>query len=280
MAERFDAIFYTGNGTVGRIVMQAAAKHLTPVTLELGGKSPCIVDANVDLDTAVKRILWGKFANAGQTCIAPDYILAHESIHDALLDKLAATLREFYGDDPSQSPDMCRVINVRHHKRLMALMGSGEVVIGGQADEADRYIAPTVLKNVAPDSPIMGDEIFGPILPVLKVGSIGQAIDFVNERDKPLALYVFSNDSAVQDEVIARTSSGGVTVNHCVLQYVVPGLPFGGVGESGLGAYHGKGTFDAFTHRKALLKKPFAIDPPLVYPPYTDAKRRWLRRLM
>jgi aldehyde dehydrogenase (NAD+) len=280
LGEKWDYIFYTGNGAVGRVVMQAAAKHLTPVTLELGGKSPCIVDEHVDLDTAVKRILWGKFSNAGQTCVAPDYVLAHERIHDALLDKLATTIRAFWGDDPQKSPDYGRVVNARHHARLMRLMQSGDVVAGGRADAADRYIAPTVLKNVAPDSPVMGEEIFGPILPVLKVRDVDEAIRFVNERDKPLALYVFSTDSEVQEKVIASTSSGGATVNHCWVHLAVPDLPFGGVGESGMGAYHGKGTFETFSHKKSVLKKPFALDPPVMYPPYTEQKRKLIKKFL
>jgi aldehyde dehydrogenase (NAD+) len=280
LAERFDHIFYTGNGAVGRIVMAAAAKHLTPVTLELGGKSPCIVDRDVSLDVAARRIVWGKYFNAGQTCVAPDYVLAHAEIHDRLLEALARTIREFYGEDPQRSSDYGRIVNARHHQRLMRLMESGEVVIGGEADEIDRYIAPTILRDVAPDAPVMADEIFGPILPVLKVPSIDAAISFVNERPKPLALYVFSNDARAQESVIERTSSGGATINHCWMHLAVAELPFGGVGESGMGAYHGKLTFETFSHRKAVLQKPTLIDPPLLYPPYDATKKKWLRRLL
>lgn len=280
LAEKWDYIFYTGNGAVGRVVMQAAAKNLTPVTLELGGKSPCIVDEHVDLTTTVKRILWGKYSNAGQTCVAPDYVLAHEGIHDRLLEELGKTIRAFWGDDPQKSSDYGRVVNARHHARLCKLLPSGEVVVGGQTDVADRYIAPTVLKNVAPDSPVMSEEIFGPILPVLKVKSIDEAIRFVNERDKPLALYVFSSSADVQERVIQNTSSGGATVNHCWMHLAVPGLPFGGVGESGLGAYHGKSTFDVFSHKKSVLKKPFALDAPVTYPPYTEQKRKLIKRFL
>ncbi len=280
LAERFDHIFYTGNGTVGRIVMAAAARHLTPVTLELGGKSPCIVDRDVDLEVAARRIAWGKFYNAGQTCVAPDYLLVHESIHDALLARLRATVREFYGSDPKASADYGRIVNARHHQRLMKLMASGEAVTGGEADEAERYIAPTVLKDVSPDSPVMESEIFGPILPVLKVKSVDEAIAFVNARPKPLALYVYSSNDRVQREVIDRTSSGGAAINHCWLHLTVPDLPFGGVGESGIGAYHGKGSFDIFCHKKSVLKKPTAIDPSILYPPYSETKAKWIRRLL
>ncbi len=280
LEQRFDHIFYTGNGRVGRLVMAAAAKHLTPVTLELGGKSPCIVDENVDLEVTLKRICWGKFSNAGQTCVAPDYILAHRRIHDRLLEGLRRTVVQFYGEDPQQSPDYGRVVNERHHRRLMAMIESGEPVVGGQGDEADRYIAPTVLKNVQPDAPVMSDEIFGPILPVLAVDSIQSAIEFVNARPKPLALYVFSNNKGVQDRVLTRTSSGGATVNHCWMHLANPNLPFGGVGESGMGAYHGKASFDVFTHRKSVLRKSTYFDVSLTYPPFTDDKKKWLRRLL
>ena len=280
LEQRFDHIFYTGNGAVGRVVMAAAAKHLTPVTLELGGKSPCYVDPSADLDVAARRIAWGKFYNAGQTCVAPDYILAHASVHDRLLEKLAATVKQFYGADPQRSPDYGRVVNQRHHRRLMKLLGSGEVVVGGTGDEATRYLAPTVLKNVAPDSPVMAEEIFGPILPVLKVSGPDEAITFINRREKPLALYVFAGESDVAERFIARTSSGGVTVNHAWLHLAVPELPFGGVGESGMGAYHGQSTFDTFSHMKPVLKKPFMFDPSILYPPYTEGKQKLIRKLL
>jgi len=280
LEERWDYIFYTGNGTVGRIVMAAAAKHLTPVTLELGGKSPAIVDDDVDLGGAVKRILWGKFSNSGQTCVAPDYVLAHEKIHDKLLEKFKSTLLEFYGDDPQKSRDYGRVVNARHHQRLMKLLEGQDVVVGGQADESDRYIAPTILQNVSPDAPVMADEIFGPILPVLKISDVDEAVSFINARPKPLALYVFSNRGDVQEDILSRTSSGGATINHAWLHMAVPDLPFGGVGESGMGAYHGRGSFDTFTHHKSVLKKPTGMEPNLMYPPYTDRKRKWIKRLI
>ena len=280
LVERFDHIFYTGNGAVGRVVMEAAAKHLTPVTLELGGKSPCIVDRSADLDVAAKRIAWGKFYNAGQTCVAPDYILAHEAVHDELVDRLKSTIRSFYGADPKKSPDFARVVNERHHRRLMKLVGSGKAVAGGEADESSRYLAPTVLVDVPPDSPAMSEEIFGPILPVIRVRGVQEAIAFVNARPKPLALYVFAGDRYVQRQVIERTSSGGATINHAWLHLAVPGLPFGGVGESGMGAYHGRTTFETFSHRKSVLTKPTSVDPALMYPPYTESKAKWIRRLL
>ncbi len=280
LVERFDHILYTGNGHVGRIIMAAASKHLTPVTLELGGKSPVYVHPDADLEMTARRILWGKFTNAGQTCIAPDYLLVHKDIHDRLLEIMASTARDFYGEDPSQSPDYGRIINARHHRRVMALMGSGTPVTGGVGDEATRYIAPTILKDVSPDSPAMQDEIFGPVLPVLPIDGPDAAIAFVNDRPKPLALYVFSGQKSVVNAFIERTSSGGVTVNHVMLHFAVMGLPFGGVGESGQGAYHGRHTFETFTHHKSVLRKPLAIDPAILYPPYTDKKKAWLKRLV
>ncbi len=280
LAERFDHIFYTGNGAVGRVVMAAAAKHLTPVTLELGGKSPCIVDRDANLEVAARRIVWGKFYNAGQTCVAPDYVLAHEAIYERFVGLLARTVEAFYGKDPKQSADFGRIINARHHQRLARLLDSGKIVVGGEVDEAARYIAPTVLQDVAPDSPVMQEEIFGPILPVLKTRGVDDAIRFVNEREKPLALYVYSENRAVQDAVIERTSSGGATINHSWLHLAVPALPFGGVGESGMGAYHGRTTFETFSHRRSVLTKPTGVDPALMYPPYTPTKLKWLRRLL
>jgi len=280
-SQRWDHIFYTGNGTVGRIVMQAAAKHLTPVVLELGGKSPCIIDEHVDLETTAKRVAWGKFFNCGQTCVAPDYLLIHERVHDRFLDLLAGAVKTFWGERPEASADYGRIINARHHRRLVNLIpGSGEVVVGGQADEASLYIAPTVLKNVSPDSPAMADEIFGPILPTLKVRSVDEAIGFINARPKPLALYIFSSSDESQQKVLNKTSSGGMVINHSLLHLTVQGLPFGGVGESGMGAYHGKQSFDTFSHRKAVLKKGTMVDPSIMYPPYTETKTSWIKRLV
>jgi aldehyde dehydrogenase (NAD+) len=281
LAERFDSIFYTGNGTVGRIVMEAAAKHLTPLTLELGGKSPCLVDQHTDLDVAARRIVWGKCYNAGQTCVAPDYVLAHQAIEAPLLERMRQMITEFFGDNPQKSPDYGRIVNARHHRRLTNLLpGSGEIFAGGVADEADRYLAPTILRNVPPNSPVMADEIFGPILPVIGVKDVDEAIGFVNARPKPLALYLFTHDATVRESVLERTSSGGVAVNHVLIHLAIPSLPFGGVGASGFGAYHGKASFDTFSHRKSVLKKPTWLDPSFFYPPYNDAKRKWARRLL
>ena len=279
LAQRFDHIFYTGNGTVGRVVMAAAAKNLTPVTLELGGKSPCIVDDDVDLDVAAHRIVFGKFANAGQTCIAPDYVLAVGSVEAPLLGRIASVLREYYGDDPKQSQSYARIVNERHLLRLQKLLGSGETVLGGQVDASERYFAPTVLRNVDPGSPVMSEEIFGPILPVLCVADIDAAIAFVNARSKPLALYVFTRNDEHSSRILERTSSGGACVNDCLSHVLCDTLPFGGVGESGMGAYHHQATFDTFTHYKSVLDRPTYLDPKLRYPPYDDNKLKWVRRL-
>lgn len=280
LAERFDHVFYTGNGTVGRIVMRAAAEHLTPVTLELGGKSPAIVDREVDLEMACRRIALGKFANAGQTCVAPDYVLVHEEVHEAFLERMTRVIREFYGEDPKSSDSYARIVNERHHDRLTKLMTAGTVVTGGDTDRGSRYIAPTLLRDVPDDAPIMQEEIFGPVLPVRKVASVGEAIGFVNRRDKPLALYIFTKNKANADDILNRTSSGGVTVNHTLLHLAAPDLPFGGVGASGMGAYHGRASFETFTHSKAVLRKPLALDPTLFYPPYSESAETWLRRLL
>lgn len=280
LQEKWDHIFYTGNGTVGRIVMAAAARHLTPVTLELGGKSPCIVDESADLNMAAQRIVYGKFFNAGQTCVAPDYVLVHDHVHDALVNRMSSAIREFYGDDPKQSPDFARIVNERHHARLTRLLDDADVVTGGENDVSDRYIAPTILKNVKEDDAVMQEEIFGPILPVISVPSVDSAIAFVNRRPKPLALYLFGRDKDVHDRVLAGTSAGGTTINHIWLHLGVDQLPFGGVGESGMGAYHGRLSFETFSHRRAVLKKPLLPDPPLLFPPYSARKLRWIKRLL
>ena len=280
LTERFDHIFYTGNGRVGRVVMEAASHHLTPVTLELGGKSPAIVDGSANLEVAARRIAWGKFLNAGQTCIAPDYVLVARDKEDQLVELIRRAVFDFYGNDPKTSPDYARIVSDNQFKRLSGLLGSGTVAVGGEQDKETRYIAPTVLRDVAPDAPAMQEEIFGPLLPVIAVDSADEAIAFVNAKDKPLALYVFAGDRAVADRVVASTSSGGACVNATLYHVTVPGLPFGGVGESGVGAYHGKASFDVFSHSKPVLKKSTRPDLDLAYPPYTDKKERLMRRFL
>ncbi len=278
--QRFDHIFYTGNGTVGRIVMAAAARHLTPVTLELGGKSPAVVEPGSDLATAARRIAWGKFMNAGQTCVAPDYVLAIGPAGDEIETHLTDAIREMYGTDPARSGDYGRIINERHFDRLAGLLNDGRTVVGGDHDRSDRYIAPTVLADVEPDSAVMRDEIFGPVLPIIRVPDLDAAISFITGRDKPLALYAFTASKRSKQRLIAETSSGGLTFGVPTAQLAVPGLPFGGVGESGMGRYHGSYSLDTFSHTKSVLDKPLKPDTLRVtYPPYTRRKDRVLRRI-
>lgn len=248
--------------------MAAAAQHLTPVTLELGGKSPCIVTADADLEVAARRIAWGRFINAGQTCIAPDYLLVEASVCEPLVQHLEAAIAQFYGPDPQQSPDYGRIVSQHHWDRLQALIDPAKLRYGGEGDRGDRYLAPTILTHVTWDDPVMADEIFGPILPVLTYDDLGTAIQAINARPKPLALYLFGGDRATQDRIQQQTSSGGLCFNDVILQVSIPNLPFGGVGPSGMGAYHGKASFDCFSHYKAILKRPFWLDLKFRYPPY------------
>ncbi len=281
LEQRWDHIFYTGSGRVGRVVMEAAARHLTPVTLELGGKSPAIVDRKADVGVAAKRIAWGKFVNAGQTCVAPDYVLVDRQVENRFFDELSSAVATFYGADPKGSPDYARIVSDRHLDRLRGLLGSlrsSRIVVGGDADPTSKYLAPTVLAGTTWDEPVMQEEIFGPILPVLAVDDVDDAIAQVNAHDKPLALYVFSEDRAVVDRVVRATSSGGVCVNATLMHLAVPDLPFGGVGASGMGAYHGQAGFDTFSHKKSVLTRPTSVDPPVTYPPYSRLKRWLLRR--
>ena len=280
LKQKFDHIFYTGNGAVGRVVMRAAAENLTPVTLELGGKSPTIVDASANIAVAARRIAWAKYVNAGQTCVAPDYVLAHKSIANELVEAIRTSITEFYGADPHASKDYSRVISPKHFSRLTSLISSGKVAIGGQSEQAERYIAPTVLVDVDQNSAVMQEEIFGPILPVLEVGSIDEAIGFVNSRPHPLALYVFAQDNSVNEKVVAETTSGGVTVNGTIMHMTGPYLPFGGIGESGMGAYHGQSGVDVFQHLKPVLKRSTMLDAPLAYPPYTKRKFSILKKFI
>lgn len=256
LEQRFDHIFYTGNGAVGRIVMAAAARHLTPVTLELGGKSPVVVDSGADLAVTARRIVRGKFLNAGQTCVAPDYVLAVGDTAPALEAELAEAVREAYGEDAAADPEYGRIVNTRHFDRLTALLGDGRTVTGGGFDRESRYLAPTVLADVPPQAPVMRAEIFGPVLPVLAVPDLDAAIAFINERDKPLALYAFTESDATKERLAAETSSGALVFGLPVSHLAVPELPFGGVGESGMGRYHGEYSVDTFSHTKAVLDKP------------------------
>ncbi|MDU8926011.1 aldehyde dehydrogenase family protein [Alisedimentitalea sp. MJ-SS2] len=280
LEEPFDHIFFTGSTKVGSAVMQAAGKHLTPVTLELGGKSPVILRKSADLDVAARRIAWGKCLNAGQTCIAPDYILAEQGVAEPFIQAFESQLRRFYGTDPQQSPDYPRIINTHHFDRLVRLLQDGNIRVGGLHDRDNRYIAPTVIYQPALDTALMRDEIFGPILPVFEVEDLDTAIAFINARPKPLALYLFSTDSADEKKLVAETSSGSLVVNDVLMQTTPPDLPFGGVGASGMGAYHGRASFDTFSHLKPVLRKYNRGEPPLRYAPYTAGKFRWLRRFL
>ncbi|WP_152599710.1 aldehyde dehydrogenase family protein [Hoeflea sp. BAL378] len=280
LEQRFDHIFFTGGEHVGKIVMTAAAKHLTPVTLELGGKSPAIVASDCDLQLAARRVAWGKFLNAGQTCIAPDYVLVEEKAADAFVAGLKTAITDFFGADPKASPDYPRLVSDRHFARVRDLIAGGTVAAGGECDPETRYIAPTVLTGVDLQAPVMREEIFGPVLPVVPYRGIEEAIAFVTARPKPLALYLFSNAREIREKVLAGTSSGGACINDVVMHLAVPELPFGGVGASGMGACHGRASFDTFSHARSVLVKSEWPDLPLRYAPFTSAKFKWLRRLM
>lgn len=289
----FDHIFFTGSTAVGRKVMHAAADHLASVTLELGGKSPAIVDRSADVARAAERIVWGKFVNAGQTCVAPDYVLVHEADAPAFLDAAANAIHRFYGaghGGPRASEDFARIVDDRGFRRLadalrQTVADGATVVAGGETDAADRYIAPTLLTGVRPDAPVMREEIFGPILPVLPVRSLDEALAFVNARPKPLALYIFAGDNGVARRVVRETTAGGTVVNHVICHLANPDLPFGGVGESGQGSYHGQAGFRAFSHERAVLYAGRWSLSPLYYPPYGPKMRaiatlmsRWMER--
>jgi aldehyde dehydrogenase (NAD+) len=281
LEQRFDYILYTGNGSVGRVVAEAAAKHLTPTTLELGGKSPAIVDRDANLKQAASRIAFAKWSNAGQTCIAVDHVWAHRDIHDELISRIVTEVRERYGDNPRQSPDFARIVNERHTSRIKGLLDRGgydEIVLGGDVDVDANYIAPTVVTGTKPDAALMSEEIFGPVLPVLSFDDISEPIAHINASDHPLALYVFSRSNG--DRVLDETTSGGACVNDAMLHIFPPGLPFGGVGESGHGAYHGKWGFDTFSHRRSVYRRPgFFVEPKLAKAPYTAIKERVARAI-
>jgi aldehyde dehydrogenase (NAD+) len=282
LEQRWDHIFFTGGAAVGRLVMAAAARHLTPVTLELGGKNPAIVAASSDVEVAARRIVWGKFLNAGQTCVAPDYVLVDRGVAGPLLEAMSRRITKFYGGDPRQSTALARVVNDAHMTRLVQLLAAtqGRIVTGGTAVPSERYLAPTVLADVTWDDPVMREEIFGPVLPVIAYDHFDEALAGVNSGDKPLAVYLYSRDAVQVERVIAETSSGGVCTNHNAVQLAVPGLPFGGVGPSGMGAYNGRAGFDNFSHAKSVLRRPQRGEFPAMYPPYGRAKRWLLRKVV
>jgi aldehyde dehydrogenase (NAD+) len=277
LERRFDHILYTGNGRVGRIVMAAAARHLTPVTLELGGKSPCLVAADADLEIAAARIAWGKFMNAGQTCVAPDHVLVQREAAAPLLEALVRRIRGFYGDDAAASPDYGRIATERHAARFEQLLAGQRIHYGGRIDVAQRYVEPTIVLDPAPDSALMQEEIFGPVLPVIAVDDLAEAMRLVAARPKPLALYVFTRDAALADAARDSLSAGTVCINDAVIFMVSPQLPFGGVGASGMGRYSGWYGFETFSHMKPVMTRSFRFDVPFRYPPYSDVKARLLR---
>ena len=277
LRERFDIIFFTGSPELGRVVMRAAAEHLTPVVLELGGKSPCIVDRGANIDIAARRIAWGKTLNAGQTCIAPDYLLIHSSLRDRFVTAFAREVRRLHGDDPRQSRHYVRMVNERAFDRVAGYLADGRVAAGGGLLRDELYIEPTLLVDVDPASAVMREEIFGPVLPVVTFDDTDEAIRFVTEREKPLALYYFGPTKRAA-EVIRRTSSGGACVDDTIMHIANENLPFGGVGNSGMGRYHGRESFDAFSHRRAVVATPVWLDLPFRYMPYRMF--RWVKKIL
>jgi aldehyde dehydrogenase (NAD+) len=270
LKNRFDHIFFTGSPAVGRVVLAAAAPFLTPVSLELGGKSPCIVDASANVDMAARRIAWGKCVNSGQTCVAPDYLLVHKDVKDAFVERFQFYIRQFYGEDPLSNPEFPKIVNERHFTRLCGLMQGLQVLTGGLTDPAARKIEPTLFGGVTLDDAIMREEIFGPLLPVLEFEHIDEALAVIQHFEKPLALYLFTRDRAIEQRILASVPFGGGCVNDVIMHLANPYLPFGGVGESGMGSYHGKRGFETFSHLKSVLKKSDRLDLPLIYPPFRD----------
>ena len=277
LGERWDLIFFTGSPELGRVVMESAARHLTPVVLELGGKSPCIVDRGADIPVAARRIAWGKCLNAGQTCIAPDYLLIREELAEEFIDAFRDAVRRLLGDDPRQSRHYARLVNDRAFDRMASYLGQGTVRVGGESDRAERYIEPTLLTKVDPAAPVMREEIFGPVLPMIPFREQSEIVDFITAREKPLALYYFGPEKQGR-EILAHTSSGGACLNDTIMHIVSEALPFGGVGNSGMGRYHGRESFDAFSHRRAVLETPTWIDLPFRYMPYRMF--RWVRHIL
>ncbi|SCY11981.1 aldehyde dehydrogenase (NAD+) [Paenibacillus polysaccharolyticus] len=277
----FDYIFFTGSVPVGKIVMEAAAKNLVPVTLELGGKSPVIVDEQADIQVAAERIIWGKLLNTGQTCIAPDYLLVHERVKQPLIDAMKAAIVTFFGTDIQHNKDYGRIVNKSHFKRLTALIerDRDQVIYGGTSDEEDRFIEPTLIDAESWNAATMEDEIFGPILPMISYSHLDDAIGEIIKRPKPLALYLFTSDSAVQDKVLNEVSFGGGCINDTITHVANPRLPFGGVGHSGIGSYHGRYSFETFSHMKSVLKKSTKLNPHMLYPPYNN-KLNLIKRLL
>ncbi|WP_312076085.1 aldehyde dehydrogenase [Chryseobacterium sp.] len=278
LKERFDKIFFTGSTKVGKIVYQAAAEHLTPVTLELGGKSPVIVTENADIEVAAKRIIWGKFLNAGQTCVAPDYILADEKIKNRLLEKLKFYIQKF--NYQNESEHYTKIINEKNFDRIINLIDPKKIYFGGNSERENRFIEPTILNDINWNDNIMQEEIFGPLLPVIPFKDYNEALHEIMIREKPLSAYLFTNNPEEKDRFLNTISFGGGCINDVIMHLSNENLPFGGVGSSGMGNYHGKFGFETFSHQKAVLEKKTWGEPDLKYPPYTDSKKKWIKRLL
>lgn len=276
----FDYIFFTGSPAVGKKVMTKAAENLTPITLELGGKNPCVVAADAKLSFAAKRIASGKFINAGQTCIAPDYLLIDNKVKDRFLELLISEIKSFYGDEPLVSPDYCRMVNVSKADRMQSFISNANIIWGGQTDIGKCYVAPTIVDGVTIDDPIMQEEIFGPVLPVFTYNDFEEIYQIINKHPKSLAAYIFTNDDKLANHFLAKTQSGSAAINDTIMQVASPDLPFGGVGPSGIGRYHGKKSFEAFSNMRSVMQKSNLIDLPVRYPPYTTFKEKMLRLLM
>ena len=278
LEEAFDYIFFTGSVAVGKVVMEKASRHLTPVTLELGGKSPVIVDETADILLSARRIAFGKVLNAGQTCVAPDYLLIQERVKGAFIEAYETALQSFF--PTLDYSDMPVIVNERHYARLKGLLADQSIIVGGQTDDEKRFIAPTLLDEVSPESPIMREEIFGPILPILSYSSLDEAISFVRERPKPLALYLFTRRASAEQRVLDECSFGGGCINDTIIHLATSRMPFGGVGHSGMGSYHGKRSFESFTHQRSIVKKSTWLDLPMRYHPYSKRKMKMIRRFM
>ncbi|MDX9883372.1 MAG: aldehyde dehydrogenase [Prolixibacteraceae bacterium] len=278
--QKFDYLFFTGSPQLGKLAMKAAAVHLCPVTLELGGKSPCVVTGTADLKCAARRIVWGKFLNAGQTCVAPDYLLVHSSVKDPFLSLLKMEIGKQFGADPKASPDFPRIVNENAFDRLSGLLKQGRIVVGGETDRSLKYIAPTIIDEVQTDFEVMQDEIFGPILPVLTFETVDDAVGFISGKEKPLAMYIFSSERKEITQLLQGTSAGGGCINDVIMHVANSNIPFGGVGNSGMGKYHGKHSFDTFSNQRAIISTTTLIDPPVRYAPYSNWKMRLVKMLL
>lgn len=277
LEQRFDYIFFTGSVEVGKLVMEKASRYLTPITLELGGKSPCIVDDEKSLELAAKRIAFGKFLNAGQTCVAPDYLLIRENLKEKFIIYMKKWIKDFFGDNPLENDELVKIINIKHFRRLQQLLENQEIIIGGETNIESLKISPTVVNHVDESNPLMQEEIFGPILPIMTYQSLDEAIALINQREKPLAFYIFSHSSSVQNQLLKSCSFGGGCINDTIIHLASTKLGFGGVGYSGMGSYHGKKSFQTFSHTRSIVKKATWIDLPFRYYPFTSFKEKMIR---